>query len=673
LNVASAVSETFRQAAEALNRGDLVGARRQAEAALAAQPESPQVLQLLGVICCQAGEFRKGAGYLRRALLLAPDDFLVRFNLAKALIDQGSLDEASEVFEQGVAADDIRADVWRMRAAIAKAKGDAGGAAEANRRALKSEPQNAEAWNNLGTSLLAVGDAVGAIKALETAKRLAPGDVRMLLNLGKAYVAADRHQDAIDPLLEAAQSAPHEALYQLELGRALNRIGQNTHAIGVLSDAARLDPRNPEILVAIALTFASLGEFGRAEEGYRVALHVDPKYLPALLNLGILLEQGNRLEELEQLVALADEEGVNGEELDFIRALLLRRKGNLQEAFALARWTSPEHVDPNIRGRLIGQLADSLDDADTAFAAFEEMNRATARDPNALAFDGSEHRHYVEGLAKLTTPEWIASWPKAAADSEPPSPVFLVGFPRSGTTLLDTILMGHPATHVLEEEPLLAQIRDEIGGIEKIPDLSADDVHRVRAGYFAKLQEISPAPPGKLVIDKLPLNLLRTPLIHRLFPDAKFLFALRHPCDTVLSCWMQNFRINQAMASFLDLTNAALFYDRVMSYWLQCQHVMPINLHVIRYETLVEDLEGAVRPLIDYLSLDWDDQLLDYRQTAAERELIRTPSYAQVTEPIYTRSSGRWQRYREHMKDVLPILDPWALGFGYGSVLDSAT
>jgi hypothetical protein len=179
----------------------------------------------------------------------------------------------------------------------------------------------------------------------------------------------------------------------------------------------------------------------------------------------------------------------------------------------------------------------------------------------------------------------------------------------------------------------------------------------------------APPPPGALVIDKLPLNILRTPLIRRLFPDARLIFAQRHPCDAVLSCFMQNFKINRAMASFLTLPNSALLYDRVLGYWFQSLELLSLCVHTVRYESMVSDLESEVRPLLEFLDLPWEDAILDHQRTAAGRGYIRTPSYSQVTERIYDRARGRWESYREHMRDVLPILAPWVERLGYDPIL----
>lgn len=645
-------------------RGDFAAALQLGEGLLAQHPDDPALLHLIGVVACQSGDAARGAPLLRRALKQMPGDFAIRSNLARALIDLKAYPEALSVADVPGGPPDF----VRLRGDILKLSGDSKAAVAAYRAAVAAKPNDHAAWNNLGNAALDADDPETAIAAFSRSLAIAPGSLVVLRNLGKALGADGRYQESVERLEGALQIDPGNPTTLLELGRALNRTGAHGNALARLGDAARIDRRNPEIFVAIGLTFAELGEFDRAEQGYRFGIQADPHYAQAYLNLGILLEQANRLGELDELAAAAEAGNVDANVQRFLQALIARRKGDDQGALALARTVEGEAIDRALVAQLIGQLADRTGETDAAFAAFTEMNRAMAREPAASRFDGTEHRRYAEELAQLTTPDWVASWRPAVPGSEPPAPVFLVGFPRSGTTLLDTVLMGHPATQVFEEEPFMARVRGALGDMSRLAELGEADVNALRNVYFEALAAVAPAEPGKLIIDKLPLNLLRAPLIHRIFPDARFIFALRHPCDAVLSCYMQNFKVNQAMASFLDLENAARFYDAAMDYWMRCRNLFDLNVHELRYESLVADMESELRPLIDFLGLEWDDRILDHRRTAGDRGVIRTPSYNQVTEKIYARARGRWERYRNHMRPVEPILAPWAERFGYGGL-----
>jgi hypothetical protein len=266
------------------------------------------------------------------------------------------------------------------------------------------------------------------------------------------------------------------------------------------------------------------------------------------------------------------------------------------------------------------------------------------------------------------TPAWVRSW-SPLEPGERTAPVFLVGFPRSGTTLLDTVLMGHPGVLVLEEEPILERVGAELGGMERLAGLAAAEAESLRTLYFDEVDKLLPEAPAHIVIDKLPLNLLAIPLIHRLFPDARIVFAQRHPCDVVLSCFIESFAINDAMANFLDLGDAARLYDLVLTFWQRCRDGLPLAVHDVRYESLVADLEGEARPLLDFLGLPWHDAVLDHQRTARARGTILTPSYSQVIRPLYREAIGRWQRYREQMAPALPLLAPWAAQLGYGDIL----
>ena len=227
------------------------------------------------------------------------------------------------------------------------------------------------------------------------------------------------------------------------------------------------------------------------------------------------------------------------------------------------------------------------------------------------------------------------------------------------------MLMGHPDTLVLEERPVLHAVADRLGAVARLPDLGPAEIDALRALYFAELDAIAPDATERLVIDKLPLGIVNTALIQRIFPDARFVFVERHPCDVVLSCFMTRFQLHYGMTNFLDLTDTAQLYDTVLAYWEQCRAIFPLAVHTVRYERMIEDAEAGLRPLAAFLDLDWHPRLIGHSDTARERAFIATPSYAQVTEPLYTRARGRWERYRAQIAPVLPILRPWADRMGY--------
>jgi hypothetical protein len=250
-------------------------------------------------------------------------------------------------------------------------------------------------------------------------------------------------------------------------------------------------------------------------------------------------------------------------------------------------------------------------------------------------------------------------------------PVFLVGFPRSGTTLLDTILRSHSNIDVVEEQPLVSSAQafvKKIGYPELAQVLPKEVISGARKAYITELDKHrEPTDNKSILIDKLPLNIVQIPLIQQLYPRAKFILALRHPLDTILSCWMQNFKLNSAMANMVDLDRIVEFYCVAMDTFKICRAKYNLNVHEIRYEDLLEDLSGETSALLEFLDLDWEDQMENYQKTALKRGRINTPSYSQVVQPIYKDAKYRWLNYEKHLRQYITQVEPWINEFGYSN------
>ena len=298
------------------------------------------------------------------------------------------------------------------------------------------------------------------------------------------------------------------------------------------------------------------------------------------------------------------------------------------------------------------------------------MNAHTDQLPSLKHADRTKFIDDVDGLAAVFTKSFVKGWTSLpAAGAEPghaAPPVFLVGFPRSGTTLLDQILDAHPSVEVFEEHPFLRAVRNAAPGYPKsLATMTAGEQARLRTIYWSELREEGADLEGKTVINKMPLDIVHAGLIQRIFPEARIVFALRHPADCVLSCFMQDFVPNGAMLNFLTLDGSARFYDHVMTLWRSYRQLLPLNVQEVRYENLVADLRAEVEPVLDFLDLDWDDAVSDPAAHALTRGTIRTPSYSQVTQPIYSSSAERWRRYEKEMRPVLSVLKPHIEHFGY--------
>lgn len=656
----SNANDYLRRAMTLIAQRDFSGALREGEGALKADPKHPGALQLAGTLYCQLGEAEKGVPLLERSLSLAENQ-TTRLNLVKALLDSGRSREAEAALRKAAPS----ADVHRLQGDIAKQAGDPHAAVSAYRDALRARPDYADVWNNLGNTLRETGDLDGAIDALERAVALNPRSATFQVNRARALTAVDRADDAFQAVQSALALAPNDPQALLEAAKLHAAAARFDQALALLRDAQAALSGDADFWIAKGLSHAGLDAQADAEAAYRRAISLAPRDATAHANLGFLLEAQSRLDEAERVVADAAAADIRGAGLQLLCASLLRRRGNVAEALELAEAAPAPNLAAKItRAELIAQSADRLDDAPRAFAAMVEMNELKAQAPDARGYDRGAFARKLAALDAQLTPDWIASW-RPLAPGARPAPVFLLGFPRSGTTLLDTMLRGHPRIEVLEELPLMEQVTAALGEPSQAGDLDDAKAQTLRTIYFEARAAQRLALERDVVIDKLPFHIADTVLIHRLFPDARFVFALRHPCDVVLSCFMQNFQVNFGMAAFLDLEHAAELYDRAMTYWTHCMERLPLNVHTLRYEGLIADAEGEVRGLVDFLGLDWDQGVMAHQKNAAGRTRVRTPSYWQVTEKLYTRASGRWRRYRDQLAPVLPLLQPWAARFGY--------
>jgi tetratricopeptide (TPR) repeat protein len=632
VNLPSELSEAMA----AFQSGDLERARQLAERSQGAGQTSAPRDHLLGLIHCRLGDVATGVEHLRRAAEAEPANVAFRLMLARALIDNGTEEEVLAMPEPPLDGKPPSVAMWQVRAEAADVAGDARQARDAWQAVAAARPSDWRAWSNLGNACAALELWEEATDALRRAVAINPAEPAIRRNLAAALGNSGLAEDAVAEFEQAVRMEPGHAPSRLTLARLLADLGRYQDSMAHLDEVSK----------------------SSAKDGFAV----DPGNAEGVRELGLLLERTSRMVALRELLVAASAAGVGKGQLGYLWAASELREGRAAEARAMLLTESPA-ADPERWHRLMAKICDALGETDAAFAAAEAMN-AAVRNADDWRARGADYRARLRALAELVRPEWTGRLPQLEP-SERRAPAFLIGFPRSGTTLLDTFLMGHPETEVLEEVHMLDAALLVIGKLADLPECPPETLRRAREAYFEEFDRNVPAGFDGLVVDKLPLNMLGAPLIHSLFPDARFIFAQRHPCDAVLSGYMQSFVMNDAMACFLDIADAADLYDVAMEVWTRACRALPLEVHTLVYEQLVADPEAALRPLVDFLGLEWREELLDHRSTAKRRGAIITPSYDQVTEPLDPRPSGRWRRYADQLQPVLPVLLPWADRLGY--------
>lgn len=346
-----------------------------------------------------------------------------------------------------------------------------------------------------------------------------------------------------------------------------------------------------------------------------------------------------------------------------IAARCARRTGALDQALRHLH-----NVDRNQRGaphlHEWAQILDNQGQYETAYKAFTIANRSRQADHQGV--DWTLMPRFISHVVNSFTSDWVQSW-APLPPSHRAEPLFMVGFNRSGTTLLGRMLDAHPQVHVMEEVSAIYQARRVLDNhaAHDLATLEPTHLRAARDAYFAVVDAHVPAGFDGLVVDKLPLNTIELGLIHRLFPSAKTVFSLRHPADVVLSNFMQNYTPNPVTVHFDNLESTAKMYAQVMGLGLQLRSVLPMDVLDIRYEDLVDDWEPQVRRTLNFAGLHWDDQIRGYLERTQKQGLIETPSYAAVVEPVHRKAVGRRHNYASAIAPVVPVLTPFIDAFDY--------
>lgn len=516
------------------------------------------------------------------------------------------------------------------------------------------------------------GDYAQATEIANRLLALNQRDANALQVLGLVYGRQGRNEEALAAFLKVDAIAPNNPPVLNSIGVLLKERGDLARARAHLERAAQLNPVFVEAHYNLASTLAAMDERALARASYENAVRANPKSAEALGRFARFLEEENDTDGARAMATRALAIAPANASAHLTLAALDASAGDhaavIERAAAALKTTQAPQSAALLNGMMSRSL-EKLERYDEAFAACAAANdiqhayyaKLMDRQPSPRSPENVERLiSYFEGDALPWT-----SHPKLKG----PPPVFLVGFPRSGTTLLDQILSTHRDVVVMEEkENLIDAWTDFIlaeGGLDRLASLTEDEVNHYRRLYFRRISRFIQADdPRRVIVDKLPLDTALLGLIHRLFPRSKIIFAVRDPRDVVLSCFQQTFAMNVAMYQFLKLDTAAHYYDRVMHLGRLCRDKLRLRVHEVRYENVVRDLRAEIEPLLHFLTINWTGEMERYYETARTR-VIKTPSARQVTEKPYQSSIGKWRHYETHLREVLPVLAPWVKEFEY--------
>lgn len=502
---------------------------------------------------------------------------------------------------------------------------------------------------------------------------------RERLREAMTHAAAGRFDRAEALFREVLAERPTEADALYGLGRVLSIRGDHEAAVAQFDRAIASRPKRAPYHAARADALHHLDRSAASLASARRAVALDPSCLSGHSMAAVAHFRMNRLEEAgaaaDKALAIAPSDANAG----LIRARIDVRRGDAQAARATIERTLADPALPPLLRRValhdLGEALHQLGVRDDAFAAWAQSGRAQLESPEATRIDRRHAHDVVDAYRASTTTASLARARDVRPEDGLPAPAFLVGFPRSGTTMTEQIMAAHPDITTSDEEDILGRVRVDLesrdGGVDLARRLAHVDAGTVRAGraaYWGHVEERVGHRPGRgLFVDKLPLNLVHLPLINAIFPQARVIVALRDPRDVCLSCFRQWFGLNHSMIQFLTIEDTARYYAKVMDYWLHLRPMLPMPFLEVRYEDTVNDLEGQARRILDHLGVGWDAGVLAFHEKARKR-YITTPSFAAVTEKVHTRAIGGWRSYEKQLAPVLPVLERFVEAFGYGGV-----
>jgi len=604
---------------------------------------------------------------------------MIREDLKDAVAQHqaGRLEQATRLYEKILRIDPDHADALHLLGVIDHQQGRHREAAERIGRAIAVNPNVASYYSNLGVVCRALGEIDRAINHCRHAVAMSKDYAEAHNNLGNALADRGRLDEAEASFRRALEIQPRNVDALNNLGNTLRDLGRLDEAEACCRKTLDINPNYFQALNNLGNILTDQGKSEEAEACYRKVLEVQPDYADALANFAAWFEKNNRAEEAKETAEKCLRAAPDHALANLLVAKCEVREGRCREAIErLVAARQSAESDPRLLKDItfqLGMACDRAGDTATAFDWFTEGNRLAIRELGQHAAETKEgYFQTVEVFSEAFTKEWVDSWSPTPAFDDGEPPVFLVGFPRSGTTLLDVILDSHPRIQTLEEKATVCTMGKEVECVREqfartIARLTPAMIESMRSTYFREVSRFVDDREGKIVVDKLPLNIVRVGFILRVFPTAKFIVVVRHPCDVCLSCFMQNFKMNAAMSNLFALEDTAELYDRVMRLWRQYVEVLPHAHHLVRYEDLIDDFEGETRRLVEFLGLEWHEGVRQYADHASRNRSINTPSYHQVVEPIYKRAVGRWRRYARQLAPVIDVLRPHIEYFGYDS------
>jgi len=620
------------------------------------RPEFAEAWANLGCVLVNDRQFDEAIQVYQWLAQLRPTDAAPHYALGILLRELGRLDEAIAAFSSATQFQGDLVDAHTRLGAALRSVGRLEEAMAAYSKAIAIRPDCADAWNDLANVLRDKGLLDEAIAHYARAAELKGDDGVIQFNLGNALYHQERFAEALPPYKRALQIKPDYFEAQNMLGLALAGLQRYEEAAAAHRRALAMRPDDAGAHEALGSALTHQQDVVAAEASFRRALALTPDSATAWNGLGMTLQSSGLFDEAVDCFrrALA----ISPDRASFHRSLITLGAQEADPAEVQRLGALLGQVDLPLKERIeagfaLGKLLDDAGRFDEAFPCFARANALLKQTPAAAdqPFDGEKLHQVVDRIIEGSTPQFFAHRRHWGQASE--LPVFIVGMPRSGTTLIEQIAASHPAVFGAGELTDIGRIAADLASEESRVAEQGWDAESIAKASHAHIERLRSLDGHAVRIsDKMPGNVFHLGLIAVLFPAAQVIFCRRDARDTCLSCYFHRFGNNRHRYTFdlADCARQCLETDRLVDHWLK---VLPQRMLEIQYEAMVADQEGQSRRLIEFLGLPWDPACLEFHRT---RRPVMTASVWQVRQPIYSRSVGRWRHYERHLAPLLDAL-----------------
>jgi tetratricopeptide (TPR) repeat protein len=653
-----------RQAWSAVDVGDVVQAVRLFDALCAVQPDDPEAWTMSGALHLEAGERVEARERLMRAIELDPEYADPWMYLGKLELAESRTEDALVRASRACQLDANYLEAWVLLAtchAMSKQFDEAGSAVG---RALSLEPGHVMAsqlrmqimrdeaayWSNRS-------DWDRACACYQRFLETYPTDARAHNDLGNIWLALSKYgqaEAAFRQALALSKNALPEAWSNL--GQILQQQGRLSEAVAAYDKAVVIQPDNPSFCLNLAMGLQATGDFERALSRCDQAILLEPSLDRALVGKADILQKMGRYQESWDVLQAHGLGNTSRVEVVLLLAKAAAHLDAPDQALAAAQALLSR---PGLSLReqqqvhaVLGDLHDKKNDFNNAFLHYQASNLIKLKNAR---FNPERHRNLINRLQSVFSGATLEAFHGWGDESE--LPIFIVGMPRSGTSLVEQILASHPQVHGAGELDWLQTTANRLATKTPLPSsypeclplLGSRELKEAASEYLGDLAYLG---PGALrVTDKMPHNFLHLGLVQVLLPRARVIHVVRDPVDVCLSCFFQDFSATHSYACDLEqLGHYYLEYMRVMRHW---SSVLSVSMLEVRYEELVENQESVTRQMVDFCGLDWNESTLHFHET---KRNVATPSYDQVRRPMYRKSMQRWKNYEQHLEPLLEVL-----------------